>query len=191
LTTVARRLSITTGNEETGMPRPTYTLFAAMLLLASPSAARPPKVGDVAPPFELKLDDGSKVTLDDLRGNVIVLNFWATWCVPCLTELPLLDAVYANNSRFGLSIYPISSADSAPLSKQKKALVNMRLPWVKSISGPYAVIRGLPTNYVIDRSGRIRVAKAGAFNLDELNELLVPLLQEPRPAAPAAATPTQ
>jgi peroxiredoxin len=146
-------------------------------------------VGDVAPPFKLKLDDGSTVTLDDLRGNVIVLNFWATWCVPCLQELPLLDAVYANNSRFGLSVYPIASADSAPLSKQKKALVNMRLPWVKSISGPYAVIRGLPTNYVIDRSGHIRFAKAGAFSLDDLNELIVPLLNEPKPPADAAPAP--
>lgn len=159
------------------------------LLIAAPAAARPPKVGDVAPPFVLKLDDGTKVTLDDLRGNVIVLNFWATWCVPCLTELPLLDAVYANNSRFGLNIYPISSADSASLSKQKKTLVNMRLPWVRSISGPYAVLKGLPTNYVIDRSGHIRFAKAGAFTLDELNNLIMPLLKEPKPPPDAAITP--
>jgi peroxiredoxin len=171
------------------MSRAISALALSVLLLATPVAARPPKVGDVAPPFELKLDDGSTVTLDDLRGNVIVLNFWATWCVPCLTELPLLDAVYANNSRFGLSIFPISTADSAPLSKQKKALVNMRLPWVRSIHGPYAVIKALPTNYVIDRSGHIRVAKAGAFTLDDLNELIVPLLNEPRPAVVATPAP--
>lgn len=166
------------------------TIALTALLLAAPAVAKPPKVGDVAPPFELKLDDGRTVTLDELRGNVIVLNFWATWCVPCLTELPLLDAVYANNSRFGLSIYPISTADSASLSKQKKALVNMRLPWVRSIRGPYAVLKGLPTNYVIDRSGHIRFAKAGAFSLDELNELIVPLLNEPKPAPVAAVAPT-
>jgi peroxiredoxin len=171
------------------MSRGFVAMTIVALLLAAPAVAKPPKVGDVAPPFELKLDDGSTVTLDDLRGNVIVLNYWATWCVPCLTELPLLDAVYANNSRFGLSIFAISTADSAPLSKQKKALVNMRLPWVRSIRGPYAVLKGLPTNYVIDRSGHIRVAKAGAFSLDELNELIVPLLNEPKPAAVAAATP--
>jgi peroxiredoxin len=172
------------------MFRPILAVALTLPLLAAPAAAKPPKVGDVAPPFELKLDDGSKVTLDDLRGNVVVLNFWATWCVPCLTELPLLDAVYANNRRFGLSIYPISTADSASLSKQKKALVNMRLPWVRSIRGPYAVLKGLPTNYVIDRSGHIRFAKAGAFSLDELNELIVPLLNEPKPAPIAAVAPT-
>jgi peroxiredoxin len=173
------------------MLRAIVTMTVSALLLAMPAAARPPKAGEMAPPFTLTLDDGSTVTLDDLRGNVIVLNFWATWCVPCLAELPLLDAVYANNSRFGLSIYPISSADSASLSKQKKALVNMRLPWVKKISGRYSVMGGLPTNYVIDRSGRIRVARAGAFSLDDLNELIVPLLNEPRPPAPAAVTPAQ
>jgi hypothetical protein len=60
---------------------------------------------------------------------------------------------------------------------------------VRSIRGPYAVLKGLPTNYVIDRSGHIRVAKAGAFSLEELNELIVPLLNEPKPAAVAATTP--
>jgi hypothetical protein len=64
----------------------------------------------------------------------------------------------------------------------------MSIPSARKIKGPYAIMKGVPTNYIIDRSGHIRYAKAAAFDLEALNSLLVPLLKEPIPAAPAAAT---
>lgn len=142
------------------------------------------KVGAVAPDFSMVLVDGSKVSLADLRGKVVVLNFWATWCVPCRKELPLLDAYYATQKDAGLRVFAVTTEDSVPLYQLKKLFAVMRIPAVKRIKGPYDWIGGVPTNIVIGRDGKIRYAKAGAFELDALNAILVPLLREPAPAMP-------
>jgi peroxiredoxin len=151
------------------------------------TAAKERKVGDVAPNFELTMIDGSKVTLDQLRGQVVVLNFWATWCVPCREELPLLDRYYDIQQKAGLKVFAIATEDSVPLSQLKKLFAVMRIPSAKRIKGGYPILKGVPTNYIIDRSGHIRYARAGAFDLDALNRLLVPLLKEPVPAPAVAA----
>ena len=150
-------------------------------------AAAPPKVGDVAPDFQLTMIDGSKVTLDQLRGQVVVLNFWATWCGPCKRELPLLDRYYDIQKGLGLKVFTIATEDSLPLYELKKLFAVMKIPSAKRIKGNYPVLGGVPTNYVIDRSGHVRYAKAGAFDLDDLNREIVPLLNEP---VPAGVTPT-
>ena len=151
---------------------------AATLLVA----AKAPKVGDAAPNFELTLMNGTKVSLEQLRGQVVVLNFWATWCGPCRRELPLLDAYYDLRKPVGLRVYAVATEDSAPPSMLKKLFGELRIPWVKRIKGPYPILGGVPTNYVIDRAGKIRYAKADAFDLDDLNNILVPLLREPTPS---------
>jgi thiol-disulfide isomerase/thioredoxin len=148
--------------------------------------AGPPKIGTVAPPFELTLIDGSKVTLDQLRGQVVVLNFWATWCGPCKAELPLLDKYYDLQKEHGLKVYAIATEDSLPPYMLKKLFAMMHMPSAKRIKGNYPVLQGVPTNYVIDRSGHVRYAKAAAFDLDDLNREIVPLLNEPAPNPPAA-----
>ena len=153
----------------------------ALVLAAAATDAKTLQVGDVAPDFRLKLIDGSTVSLADLRGQVVVLNFWATWCVPCRKELPLLDGFYRAQRPYGLKVYAVTTEDSVPAYKLMPLFGAMAIQPVRSVKGPYQVLTGVPTNYVIDRSGRIRYAKAGAFDLDELNTLLVPLLREPAP----------
>lgn len=160
------------------------------LTMTTGAAASPPdkpKVGDMAPDFALSLVDGSNVTLADLHGQVVLLNFWATWCGPCKTELPLLDSYYALTKAHGLRVFAITTEDSVPLYRLKKLFAAMAIPSVKKIKGPYGPMNGVPTNYVIDRSGRIRYAQAGAFDLDELNALLIPLLNEKAPPEVAMA----
>jgi peroxiredoxin len=156
---------------------------ALLITSAAPAERVPskPTVGMLAPDFELKMLDGSKVKLDDLRGNVIVLNFWATWCVPCRTELPLLDRYYDLQRPHGLRVFAITTEGSLPLYKLKPLLEKLAMPSARSIKGPYGALTGVPTNFVIGRDGRVRHAKSGAFTLDELNGLLVPLLREPVP----------
>jgi len=157
--------------------------LAFMLFSATTAIAGPPKVGDVAPNFKLTLIDGSKVTLDDLRGKVVVLNFWATWCGPCRSELPLLDAYYRVQSAQGLRVFAVTTEDSLPIRTLKPLFAAMAIPAARNMKGPYVVLKGVPTNYIIDRAGRIRYAKANAFDLDTLNAELVPLLRERAPAA--------
>jgi peroxiredoxin len=153
-------------------------LLAAALALGGSAS---PRVGQTAPDFELTLIDGSHVRLSDLRGQVVVLNFWATWCVPCRRELPLLDGYYRARQSAGLRVFAVTTEGSLPVARLRQLFGAMAVPAVRSVRGPYGMLAGLPTNFVIDRTRRVRYAAAGAFTLDTLNANLIPLLNEPAP----------
>ena len=73
-------------------------------------------------------------------------------------------------------MFAVTTEDSLPLSQLKPLAAALSIPLVRSIQGGYAPLGGVPTNYVIDRKGILRYAKADAFDLSQLNEILVPLL---------------
>jgi thiol-disulfide isomerase/thioredoxin len=149
--------------------------------MATSTATAAAKVGERAPNFELTLIDGSKVSSADLHGQVVILNFWATWCGPCKAELPLLDSYYRVRKANGLRVFAVATEDSLPAYKLKPLFTAMAIPSARRIKGPFAVMGALPTNYIIDRAGIVRYAKTGAFDLDDLNTLLVPMLRESAP----------
>ena len=154
-----------------------------LALLSTAADAGKPKIGKPAPSFELALVNGQKVSLADLRGQVVVINFCATWCGPCRTELPELDAYYKAHKIQGLRVFAITTEGSVPERQLKELFSVMTIEPIRKIRGPYNYIDGaVPTNFVIDRAGQVRYAKAGAFNRQQLNEIVLPLLKEPKPA---------
>ena len=167
-------------------------LAVALALGLVPSARADPRVGRPAPPFHVVTLDGRKLALDDFKGRVLVVNFWATWCGPCRRELPLLDGYYRLRHDKGLDVLTVTTEDSVPLSSLKAVAASLQFPMVRSLRGDYRVLDGVPTNYIIDRSGVVRFAKAESLTLERMNELLVPMLNEPAPEAtlPPAAAPT-
>ncbi len=177
----ADTLEIRGGRHRGGQMKIMQSVVACAMIAIGSAATAAVKTGELAPPFELTLIDGSKVRSADLHGQVVVLNFWATWCGPCKAELPLLDSYYRIRKDNGLRVFAVATEDSLPAFKLKPLFAAMTIPSARRIKGPFAVMGALPTNYIIDRAGVVRHAKAGAFDLNELNTLLVPLLREPAP----------
>jgi cytochrome c biogenesis protein CcmG, thiol:disulfide interchange protein DsbE len=136
-------------------------------------------VGSPAPDFHATTFDGRKISLADYHGQVLVINFWATWCGPCRRELPLLDGYYRVQKHAGLEVIAVATEDSVSPSQLKPLAAAAAIPFIRRLSGPYKILNGVPTNIVIDRNGIVRYAQARAFSLDDLNSILVPLLREP------------
>jgi peroxiredoxin len=162
-----------------------WLLLMVLFLAGSPRGhtadTELPAVGEPAPNFQVTTFDGTRLTLHDFKGQVVVLNFWATWCGPCKQELPLLDAYFRRQQQFGLKIFAVATQDSLTPHDLMPVQKVVSFPMVRKFKGDYGTPKALPTNVVIDRAGIVRYAQAGAFSLDDLNRLLIPLLREAVP----------
>ena len=163
---------------------------AALLLGASALAANAAAIGEgkPAPALQAGLLDGSAFSLDEHRGEVVILNFWATWCVPCRAELPAFADYYNRHRSEGLTVLALSMDDPEDLAKVRN--VAKALPFPVALYGEaraqdYGRIWRLPITFVIDRRGVLRVdGGRGAlttFDASLLDKTVGPLLREPRP----------
>ncbi len=125
---------------------------------------RDPLVGNPAPDFTLQTVDGQTVTLSELRGKPVILNFWASWCVPCREEFPLLVGAYQQYSQQGLQIVGVIHDDgpqtATDFAKQYGAtwplvLDPNEVAW-NAFHGSF-----VPVSYYIDRDGVIRAVSYG------------------------------
>lgn len=154
-------------------------LVATSLLgLAAPAGAA--KVGEMATGSTYHLLNGQVLNGQDLRGMVVVLNFWGQDCRSCDEQLKALDYYYRQRRDLGMVVMAASS-DRIYDADLRAALKGYRIHGVTSVSGELQPLRSIPTTYIIDRTGKIRYAKAGAIGLDKLNELLVPIIRESQP----------
>ena len=162
-------------------------IFAVVLLLA-PGAAFAGPVGKPAPKYVLVDYEGHEISQADLRGKVVILNYWATWCAPCRNEMPAMDLYVRHHKGAPLAIYAITVDNQVPYSRLKFLDDSLAFSLVQKLKGRgYGIRGGVPTSYVIDRAGIVRHAKAGAFDQQQLEALVTPLLSEPDPAPPQQA----
>ena len=153
-------------------------IVAAAFVLSASVQAKPPFVGHPAPAFTVALLDKTKVSSTDLTGKVVLLNLWATWCVPCKAEMPMMHIYNKRNQSKGLVIYGIVTDDNVPARQLAKVDAVLSYQLAKSVKGNYPILSGVPTSYIIDRKGILRYAKAGAFSDSEFAALIDPLLAE-------------
>ncbi len=142
------------------------TLALTLCLGACYSGSRPPRIGSPAPDFTVQ-DSDRKVTLSGLRGNIVVLNFWATWCPPCVQEMPSLVQLQKKLKDRGVTVLAVSvdADDSAYhkfISDHKVELLTVRDAAQKT-NNLYGTFK-FPETYIIDRNGVVRRKFIGAVD---------------------------
>jgi cytochrome c-type biogenesis protein len=136
---------------------------------------------ELAPAVQFQTLAGQNFTLDQLRGNVVLLNFWATWCIPCRDEIPVLNAMQHDLKERGLRIVGASLEDSAEgILQYQKDVARFDYEVVVGGTDAQAKFGGtpLPTTYLIDRDGRIRQKIIGARDRAGWENAVKPLLDE-------------
>ena len=149
-------------------------------LSTSPS----PREGFLAPDFTLDTLDGTKVTLSELRGKIVLINLWTTWCPPCRAEMPALENAYKQYKDSGVVVLGLnvtnqdSEKDIPPFVDEFGLTFPILLDRDGSVSALYQ-LKGLPTTYFVNREGIIRtVVVGGPMNETFIRSKIEALLQE-------------
>lgn len=134
-------------------------------------------IGERAPNFSLTLEDGRTVTLHDLRGRPVMINFWATWCGPCRIEMP--EIIETAHETPELVVLAVNVQEDLSLIEPFAKDFEMNVPIVRDASGDIQnlyQIRGMPTTYFVDKQGTVRAVWAGVLTPDRLDTLLDEIL---------------
>jgi cytochrome c biogenesis protein CcmG/thiol:disulfide interchange protein DsbE len=141
-----------------------------------------PLVGRPASPFTARAFDGTTVSLDALRGQVVVLNFWASWCYPaCYEEAPVLEAAWRRYRDRGVVVVGIAIQDKEPASRDFIERFGLSFPNAPDPAGRISIdygVYGVPESFIIDRRGLIRRKHVGAVTEAVFRDSVEPLLGE-------------
>jgi len=127
-----------------------------------------PRVGYLAPDFTLQTIDGQTVQLSALRGKSVVINYWVTWCVPCMTELPILDSIFQDYQDQGMMLLSVNGIDQDELTKVNETVNSMALTYPvlldegDLLKQKYWIGGFVPTTFFIDDQGIIREILLGS-----------------------------
>lgn len=138
--------------------------FAGVLPLAPAAELQPSAAKPIAPPIDLFTSSGQPLSLHHLRGKVVLVNFWATWCEPCVTEMPALQSLRDSLAGDGFEVLAVNYQEGPARIDPFVRKLNLTLPIVRDTDGSVAKAwsaRLFPASYLVDRDGRIRYAVSG------------------------------
>jgi len=145
------------------------------------SAEQPSLIGREAPHFVRPDLTGKRIDLAEMRGKVVLLNFWATWCAPCRVELPTFAAWQTSNGQEGLQVIAVSMDDEREPVDKAVARLKMNFPVIMGdakLGNEYGGVLGLPVTYLIGRDGRIAARYAGETDLKQMESAVKKLLSQ-------------
>ena len=158
------------------------TSLSALPASAQGQMAMPPPplpAGTRAPAFTTKTVNGRPLSLASVRGKVVLLDYWATWCGPCRMATPTLESLHKQFGAKGLTVVGMSVDDPSTVAQVKPFIKEMGVTYTitNSPHANYLAARayhaaGIPSQYLIDRKGRVRWSQAG-YSLNEGQELAV------------------
>lgn len=161
-----------------------YFLLQARAEASSTSSlsAIPVKVDYAAPQLSLTDLAGKPASLADYRGQVVLVNLWATWCPPCKEEMPALESFYRKHAQDGFTIVAINDGDPTPDVVQFVKDYGLTFPvWLDpkyTATEKAFKTLNLPSSYVIDRDGRIILSWVGGIQLQNLEKYVAPVIAE-------------
>lgn len=132
-----------------------------------------------APNFTLAAMGGGDLQLSDFKGKVVLLNFWATWCEPCVREMPAMQAVYEEYRDKGFEILAVNLGQDEGTVRRFIESVGGKFPVVYDITGGVGdtyLVRNMPTSYFIDRNGVVRHQLEQEMTEERITELVLDLL---------------
>ncbi len=134
-----------------------------------------------APDFTMTDLEGNVLSLSDMKGEVIFLNFWATWCIPCKKEIPFFNEAYKTHKDNGLNIIGISIDRSEKIIKKFVKKQEMVYPIVKGSQkflNDYGIARVVPVTVIIDKKGKLRHKVIGELEKEEIEKYFQDLNNE-------------
>jgi thiol-disulfide isomerase/thioredoxin len=156
--------------------QPALPPHPAALAAAASASDQPPFIAletpRPLPPLNFVNGDGAAMTLDDFHGRIVLLNVWATWCVPCRKEMPALDRLQGKLEAADFAVVPLSidhrGRDAVERFYRELGLTSLRIYLDPSGNAPYAINAfGMPTTLLIDRDGRELGRVIGAAQWDD------------------------
>lgn len=138
------------------------------------------EIGNLAPDFQLQDMEGQNVTLSNLRGNPIIINFWASWCGPCREEMPFLQQIYEKWNSEDVLLLTINLRETPSEITEYMQNNDLSFPVLLDVDGSvtqnYNVI-GIPTTFFIDKDGVIQSKRLGPFSSAAEIEISISTIQ--------------
>jgi peroxiredoxin len=165
--------------EEGGASAGVRAVTVSVDAIQPPTEADPPagsavgaRIGEPAPPLVITSLSGAKVSLESLRGRPVLLNVWATWCLPCLEEIPELVKLHDRHASEGLAVVGVSVDVGSAVDAVRSFVAEHEIPfaiWLdpeERVSHAFGV-RGVPATFVLDREGRVLLRREGPITAED------------------------